>query len=213
MAGVKVFDKYFERYDAWFETNKFVYESELVAVKKMLPKNKNGVEIGVGTGRFAHALGIKVGIEPAKRMSNIARKRGILVTEETAEQMHFKNSEFDFALMVTTVCFLDDVVTAFKEARRILKPGGFLIIGLVDKKSSLGRFYFKNRRHSHFYRNATFYSVDEIIKYLEKAGFRDFKFVQTIFRGLIHIDKVEPVKSGYGAGSFVVIKARKLGCC
>jgi len=209
MAGVKVFDKYFERYDAWFENNKFVYESELGAVKKMVPKNKNGVEIGVGTGRFAVPLGIKIGIEPSKKMGDIARKKDISVTDGTAEKMHFKDSEFDFALMVTTVCFLDNINAAFKEAWRIIKPGGFLIIGLVDKKSSLGRFYFENRRFSPFYRNAVFYSVDEIVEYLKVAGFKNFRFVQTIFKKLENIKNIEPVKSGYGTGSFVVIKAGK----
>jgi len=211
MSGIKVFEKYAGRYEAWFEKYRFVYKSELRAVKRMIPKHKNGIEIGVGTGRFAVPLGIKTGIEPAKNMGKVAKQRGIEVIEGTAESLPFENSGFDFALMVTTVCFLDDIDAAFKEAWRILKPGGFLIIGLVDKESSLGRLYLKNRKLSHFYINAAFYSVEAIVKYLKNSGFKGFKFVQTIFHGLKEIKKVELVKSGYGEGSFVVIKARKKG--
>jgi SAM-dependent methyltransferase len=43
--------------------------------------------------------------------------------------------------MVTTICFVDDVRKFFSEVRRIFKPGGSFIIGLVDKNSPLGKAY------------------------------------------------------------------------
>jgi len=33
-----IFDKHYKRYDAWYEKHKFVYLSELEAIKKVLPK-------------------------------------------------------------------------------------------------------------------------------------------------------------------------------
>ena len=55
-----------------------------------------------------------------------------------------------------------------------------------------------------------FYSVNEIINYLKKAGFKNnFTLKQTLFHGLSDIKKIEPVKTGYGEGSFVVIRAEK----
>ena len=44
---------------------------------------------------------------------------------------------------------------------------------------------------------------------MRQAGFTDFMFRQTIFQRLSEIDDKEPVKSGYGEGSFVVIRGRK----
>jgi ubiquinone/menaquinone biosynthesis C-methylase UbiE len=70
----------------------------------------------------------------------------------------------------------------FKEAKRVLKIGGKLIIGIIDKNSTLGQFYLEKKKQGHlFYKYASFYSVDEIVKMLEKYGFGKFKFYQTIF--------------------------------
>jgi len=72
-----IFDKFYKKYDAWYERNKFAYLSELEAIKKVLPKKGKGLEIGVGTARFAKPLGIKYGIDPSKKMLEIAKKRDV----------------------------------------------------------------------------------------------------------------------------------------
>ena len=207
MAKIEPFEKFAYRYEDWFEKNKFVYKSELLAVREQLPESGEGIEIGVGSGRFAGPLGIKIGIEPSGEMRKIAQGKGIKVVDGIAEALPFDNSQFEFALMVTTICFLDDIETAFRETYRVLKPGGCLIVGFIDKNSPIGKLYQQHKKNSVFYRVAIFYSVDEVISYLKKANFKDFNFNQTIFHNLTQIRDIEPVKEGYGEGSFVVIKA------
>ena len=209
MARIKPFEKYSEKYEDWFERNKFVYESEIQAIKELFPKVKKSIEIGIGSGKFAVPFGIKIGIDPSPRMRNIAQQRGIEVIDATAEELPFKNSQFELALMVTTICFVDNLNLAFREAYRILKPGGYLIIGFVDKDSSLGKLYQQHKEKSLFYKIAIFYSTKEVVYNLSKVGFKEFDFRQTIFHGLNEIKNVELVKEGYGEGSFVVIRARK----
>lgn len=58
--------------------------------------------------------------------------------------------------MVTVICFLDDVLQAFKEAYRVLKPGGYILVGFIDKESVLGRQYMEKREKSLFYQDAVF---------------------------------------------------------
>ena len=209
MPGVNAFDKSAQQYEAWFAEHPLVYVSELHAVREFIPKNGDGIEIGIGTGRFAAPLGIRRGVEPSRAMAELAKKKGLDVVSGVAENLPYKDNELDFALMVTTVCFLDDIDLAFKETHRVLKSGGLFIIGFVDRNSPLGKLYLERKDKSAFYKDATFYSVHELVSHLKKAGFDDFSFKQTIFRPLSEIQEAEPVKDGYGEGSFVVVRGVK----
>lgn len=209
MSGIEQFEKHATKYEDWFERNPYAYESELQAIKLQLPEKGEGIEIGVGSGRFAGPLGIKMGIEPSPEMRKIAEKRGVETVDGVAENLPFEDAQFDFALMVTTICFLDNIETALKEAHRILKPGGSLIIGFVDKNSPIGKLYQEHKNESTFYQEAAFYSVDEVISCLQEAGFGNFSMTQTLSHNLADIKSVEAVKESYGEGSFVVIKAIK----
>ena len=190
MARIKPFEKYSEKYEDWFERNKFVYESEIQAIKELFPKVKKSIEIGVGSGKFAIPLGIKTGVDPSPRMRKIAEQKGIKVINAVAEELPFENFQFEVVLMVTTICFVDNLNLAFREAYRILKLGGYLIIGFVDKDSSLGKLYQQYKEKSLFYNIATFYSVKEVVYNLSKVGFKEFDFRQTIFHGLNEIKDV-----------------------
>ncbi len=203
------FEQFPYRYEVWFEENNYVYESELRAVRQLLPKDGKGLEIGVGSGRFAAPLGIKVGIDPSAKMRSIAQSRGIQTFDGVAESLPFKDAEFDFALMVTTVCFLDDIDTAFAEAFRVIKPGGYFVIGFIDKDSPIGKIYQIHKDENPFYRVADFYSVKEVTDHLKQTGFYNFSYRQTVFRKLSEVKKVEPIREGYGEGSFVVIKGKR----
>lgn len=207
MPNIKPFENYTEKYEKWFERHIHVYESELNAIRQLLPLGK-GIEIGVGSGRFAAPLGIKFGVEPSIKMAKIARARGIEVVAGVAEVLPIKDSSFDFALMVTTVCFLDDIQKAFDEVKRILKPGGHLLVGFVDRESRIGREYESHKEESVFYSVAKFYSTRELLGHLNKADFVEIEIVQTLFRDLKDTNVQEPVKRGFGEGSFVVIRAR-----
>jgi SAM-dependent methyltransferase len=209
MPRISPFEKHAEQYDAWFVDNRWVYEAELRAVKAVLPTAGRGVEIGVGTGRFAQPLGISIGVEPSTRMREIAQRRGIRALDGVAEELPLDDAQFDFVLMVTAVCFVDDINKALLEARRVLCHGGLIVIGFVDRDSTMGQMYLDRQRENVFYREATFFSVKELVGFMDQAGFTDLTFCQTIFKTLAETTRDEPVRSGYGEGSFVVICGRK----
>lgn len=209
MAKIEPFEIFPDRYEEWFDVNRYVYESELQAVRQLLPDGGKGIEVGVGSGRFTAPLGIKRGIEPSAEMRKIAMSKGIEVMDGVAESLPLEDTQFDFVLMVTTICFLDDIDAAFKETSRVLKPEGYFIIGFIDKESPIGQLYQKHKDENPFYKIAIFYSVNEVTQYLKQAGFDSFHFTQTVFHDLTEIKKVEPVREWYGGGSFVVIRAKK----
>lgn len=161
------------------------------------------------TGRFAKPLGIKFGVEPSKHLREIAEKRGIQALDGISETLPFSDSAFEFVLLVTTVCFLDDIDKAFRETYRVLKKGGYLIAGLIDRESPVGKLYLRHQNENVFYKEATFFLVGDVVEHMRKADFKDFNYRQTIFKSLAETTESEPVKSFYGKGSFVVIRGMK----
>lgn len=205
MQKISPFDRHTDEYEQWFTKNRWVYEAELRAVMAFIPKTGKGVEIGVGSGRFSMPLGIRLGIEPSRNMGQIARKRGIQIVEGVAENLPLKKNEFAFAVMVTTVCFLDDIHKSFHEAYRILRGNGHFIVGIVDRESPVGRMYLQHQHENVFYREATFYSTDEIVQRMYASGFEDVECRQTILKTLSGTTRHEPVLNGHSRGSFVSI--------
>ena len=205
MPKIEPFEKHSDAYDEWFE-NRDLYEAELEAIRQLIPSpGAEGVEVGVGSGKFAAPLGIKIGVDPSEKMAIKARKHGINVYLGIAEDLPFSDGRFDFVLMVTTICFVDDVIKSFREAFRALKPGGCIIVGFVDKESKLGRQYADKREKSKFYKDATFFSTQEVLKYLKEAGFGIVKIKQALIPG----ELPETILDNFGRGAFVVIKSVK----
>jgi len=203
-----IFDRHHKRYDAWYDRNRFTYLSELNALKKVLPAKGIGLEIGVGTGRFAAPLGIQYGIDPSRRMLEIAEGRGINVRPGRGEDLPFKNATFDYVAIIITICFVKNPGRVLKEANRVLKKKGRIILGIVDRNSFLGKFYRKEKK-SVFYKHARFFGVKELTGLLKSAGFDDVSYFQTLYDLPEKITSVQNVRKGYGNGGFVVIKAGK----
>ncbi|MBA7519835.1 hypothetical protein ES705_11923 [subsurface metagenome] len=209
MAKTAPFDKYFTEYEQWFDDYYFVYLSEVEAIRRVLPTEGRGVEIGVGSGLFASAVGITEGCDPSATMRAKAIERGIRAIEGIAERLPYEDKSFDYALMVTTICFVDDPQQSIHEIHRILKPHGELIIGFVDKDSPIGLEYLKYKEKSLFYKDATFYSAENIYKLLWENDFTIEKTYQTVFGTLKQVKEIQKPENGYGKGSFLVIKAQK----
>jgi len=205
---IGAFEQHIERYENWFSKNRFAYTSELEGIKKMLPRGI-GIEIGVGTGRFAQPLSIKFGVDPSLTMLKKAEERGVKVIGGVAEKLPIVSGSFDFALITTTICFVNDIERTFQEAKRILRKKGFIILGFIDRESFLGKTYVKKKENNPFYKFANFYSVEEVIKKLAKTGFSNPEIKQTLFSFPEELKSMDDVKEGYGEGGFVIIRMRK----
>lgn len=69
-------------------------------------------------------MGISVGIDPSEKMLEIAEKRGIKTFAGKGENLPFDNNEFDFVLIVITLCFVNNPAKVIAESSRVLKDNG-----------------------------------------------------------------------------------------
>lgn len=206
---VEPFDANVDRYEEWFDVHDAVYRSELAALEELLAEPGHGVEVIVGSGRFAGPLGVPVGVDPSGEMLSRARDRGVAVLRGVAERLPLDDGAFDSALFVTTVCFVDDLGRAMAEAERVLAPDGALVVEFVDRDSPVGERYEANRDSNPFYRDATFRSTEELVGSMEAAGFEGSEFRQTVFSWIADVEEPEPVGEGWGDGSFVAVRATR----
>jgi len=171
------FDKLANRYDHWFESDRGapIFRAEAACLEAVMPSSRSDawIEVGVGTGRFAAALGIPEGVDPPAPMLEYAARRGVRVRPGTAESLPYEADAVDGILMVVTFCFVQDTAQALREVARVLTTGGRLILGLVPAQSSWGRLYAQKGSDGHpFYSAARFYTCGQVLKSATQAGFR-----------------------------------------
>lgn len=207
MPRTKPFDQHSDEYEQWFVENPYVHLSEIAAVRHFISSPGMSMEIGVGSGQFALPLEIPFGIDPSEKMLTLAHQKRIRVVKAVAEHLPLKNNIFDNVLMVTSICFVDDLNISFQEAKRILKPSGKFILGFIDLNSPLGKIYNEKKEQNVFYQPATFYSTEEILSLLAQNQFKNIEIVQTVFGSLTEVNVIQSFKIGHGEGGFVVIKA------
>jgi len=208
-----VFNELADQYDAWFdEQGKIIFDIEVCALKSILTDlPKPWLEIGVGSGRFAQALGIRHGVDPSIRLLEKARRRGINALLGSGEKSLFDEGTFGTVFLIVTLCFLDSPIEVLKEANRILIPDGKIVLGLVLSESPWGKLYQQKKEEGHdFYRYATFYQCNEVVKLLVQAGFMTEKIVSTLFQKPGEVHLMENPKEGYSpnAGFTIIVGAK-----
>ncbi len=209
------FDLYAEDYDRWFDTpeGRVLFEIEVEAVRLLMKGlEKPFLEIGVGTGRFAKELGIDYGIDPSSRVLEIAERRGINVKEASGENLPFNDESFGGVFILFTLCFVENPERVLSEAKRVLKKGGGLIVGIINRESPWGQLYLKKRAEGHpIYKHARFYTVSEVVKMAEMSGMTVETYSSTLCQPPSETPHKEAVHKGLAEGAgFVCILARKL---
>jgi len=153
--SISYFDSEAENYDSWYETEpgKLVLGIESDVVFEMLnpQKGEKIIDIGCGTGVFSISLAKKgcrvTGIDVSEKMLEKGRlnaekfNEDIDFTAADASMLPFKDNTFDSAVSVTAFEFMNDINKSFSEILRVVKKGGRIVIGTINKKSSWGYFY------------------------------------------------------------------------
>jgi len=162
-------------YDAWYDTPKgqAIFAAEVACIQALAPTFPGRwLEVGVGTGRFAAALGLHEGVDPSPDMLALAKKRGINASQGSADKLPCDTDSYDGLLLALTLCFIPDAPPALSECHRVLKPDGTLILGFVPGDTPWGQLYTAKKEAGHpIYSAATFHPLASIIAATKAAGF------------------------------------------
>lgn len=100
-------------------------------------QGKQVLEIGVGTGKnipYYPAGGEVIAIDLSPKMLEQARKKAasegadVKLLEADAQELPFPDANFDTAIATFVFCSVPDSVLGLKELRRVLAPGGQLLL-------------------------------------------------------------------------------------
>ena len=114
------------------------------------------LDVGTGTGLLARAIsgivgrsGRIIGVDPSAKMLAAGRPlSSACLVQALGEQLPFPDAHFDFVTMGYALRHVSDLDQMFEGYRRVLKPGGrLLVLEITKPKSRLGalltRLYFR----------------------------------------------------------------------
>ena len=123
-----------QHFEPWFSP---MYQ---VVLKQLELSDKDRLlDAGCGSGLFTHLAtrtGAEViGVDAAQGLLELARLRNpqISFLQEDLETLPFKDNNFDVVTGFNSFQYAGSFENALQEAKRVLKPGGRLILGLWDK--------------------------------------------------------------------------------
>jgi SAM-dependent methyltransferase len=142
----------------------------------------------------------------------MAKKRGITVSLARGEDKFFDAESFGTVFLIVTLCFVNSPLAVLNEAHRILKKEGKIVLGLVLRESPWGQFYLAKKATGHrFYKQATFYSYQEVSELLKRSGFAIEKVVSTLFQRPKGVTEIElPKEDFHPDAGFTIVVAGKI---
>jgi ubiquinone/menaquinone biosynthesis C-methylase UbiE len=185
-----VFDSEADKYDQWYETplGNFVNLLEKQAIYSLLNPSpgETVLDVGCGTGNYSIELAgrdcIVTGVDNSKNMIEIAKwkaaSRNLKINFVFADVslLPFDDNIYDSAICVAAVEFFGNRQKGIDEIFRVVKPGGKIVIGFINKNSGWGELY-----------QSDYFKENTVFKY---AGLLDIDEIRSIHPGeLIEIKK------------------------
>lgn len=136
------------------------------------------LEVGCGTGHWLATLGdraaVIAGVDPSWGMLQRARLAapGALLARGRAEALPWRAASFDRVVCINALHHFADPVAFFGESRRVLRPGGGLLVVGLDPHTGLDRWWVYDYFPSALAADRTRYPATQVIRHrMAEAGF------------------------------------------
>jgi SAM-dependent methyltransferase len=163
------------------------------------PRGGSILDLGCASGFFLESLGKnwdRQGLEVSALAAERSRRRsGILVHQCEIARAGFDQESFDVVSSFDVIEHLSNPMPMFREARRILKPGGWFLIGTGDAGSFAARASGSRWTYMCIPEHLSFFNPRSLSKGVAKAGFS-----QVNFRRIHHGERSRASASGWLRG-------------
>mgnify|MGYP001559767924 FL=1 len=152
------------------------FEAVLKAMERLLPARGQLLDVGAATGFFlklARGRGwVVAGLEISGYASRLAQRSGLPVTQGTLQSAGYPSNSFDAVVLLDVIEHLSDPAALVDQCRRILRPGGLLVINTPDTSSLWARIY-KSRWHAFCPpEHLSYFSPSNHGRILDRRGFK-----------------------------------------
>jgi len=185
MADDALFDSKADTYDSWYTTPLGAYEDELenALVFRHVGgvRGKTVLDVGCGTGLYSIRLsesGADVtAVDISLKMIEIARRKAqvrgqyIWYDEADMAKLPYENRTFDMVVSITALEFAADPLLALMEMARVLRPGGKLVVGVLNNDSPWADARRERaKREASIYGTAHFFSSSDLRLLFHRTG-------------------------------------------
>ncbi|MCY1722572.1 class I SAM-dependent methyltransferase [Prolixibacteraceae bacterium Z1-6] len=163
-------------YDDYYQTEagKEVNHIEVQLIEAALQKVPAGkmLELGCGTGHWTEFFVEKgfdvVATDISDAMLQHAISKGLEaeIVKADSGNLLFDKESFDVVASVTMLEFVDDRDKVIDEIYRVLKPGGWLLLGCLNANSQLAQ----NADNDPVFKNAAFLTPEGLTALLSRVG-------------------------------------------
>jgi ubiquinone/menaquinone biosynthesis C-methylase UbiE len=195
----EIFDKWPEKYDQWFQTplGRLVkkYENDLILEMLEPGAGERILDAGCGSGVFtfnilaagAHVDGLEISLPMLLRARDAFTDRPFRSVQGDMLNLPFPEDTFDKVVSITALEFIDNARAAVREAFRVTKPGGCIVIATLNSLSPWAIRRKEEAKAGHaLFQHATFRSPSEL---------EDLSPVEGTVKTAIHFQKDDDLDS------------------
>lgn len=177
VKALSLFDEKATTYDDFCKTplGHFVdtVEHDMMASMMRPVAGEKAIDLGCGTGSYTNWLRTQglsvVGVDISQKMLEVARRKGddgSTFVQADLAHLPFDDHTFDLALCHVVLEFTTDPEAILEGSLRILKTGGRLVVGCINKLGLWGQKYALRGQEdpTSVYHDARFFTMEEMKK-------------------------------------------------